>query len=410
MYSNQELSHSAGPGLNEHRERSIEEGEWLSWLPKLSKCLAWTERYVGQRITGIVGGLSLLAIAAFYVTPALTFVNNGIGFAHIAHKPFLMDDNPFRHRILSPLIAHYTSFLWGGNFLYFPLIVTVLFLGAIYSYFRRLGHSQVLSLVASSTMAFSGPVLFLIHFAGYTDVLTHLFLFYCIVLRRSKFLWVISLSLAALNHEAALFSIPWVVFLRTRYYGTPLFSVDGVYRLLVDILLVCLSVVPMLLLREFWPLKNAQLAPGVYVGMLSSTWKFIFPFAAFGIFEAFKLFWFLPLFALLTEERGKRLSTFVVFALMFAAGGAQLLFSHDISRHVGHAFPIVLYSLELLLCKKILGNKLTEVLVILVFCNFFVPQYYVGQQNAWLFLPVPVSYVFYMFGFDPWNLPFCPWN
>jgi hypothetical protein len=95
---------------------------------------------------------------------------------------------------------------------------------------------------------------------------------------------------------------------------------------------------------------------------------------------------------------------------MSAAGIGQLLFSHDISRHVGHAFPVVLYSLELIARKKVLSGRLAEVLVILVLCNFFVPQYYIAQHNAWPFVPVPVSFLLWLLGFDPWNLPFSLWT
>jgi hypothetical protein len=383
--------------------------EFLSWLPGLSKRLRSLERYAGQRGTGLLVGLVLLLIGAMYVTPALTLINNGVGFGVISHVPFQMDNNPFRHRILSPLIAHYIG-LSGNRFIYFPLMVTVIFLGEIYAYFRRLDASPALSLIASATMAFSGPVLFLLHFQGYTDVLTHLLLFWCIVLRRSKIVWVIPLALSSLNHEAALFSLPWVVFLRTRYYGTPLLSWRGVFRFVVDIGLAALSAAPMLLLRKMWPLENSQYTPDFYLSLFRSMWTFIFPFAGFGIFEAFKLFWFIPLAAMVFTRRGERCSTYLTLALMFAAGGGQLLFSHDISRHVGHAFPIVLYSLELITRKKVLGDRLAEVLMIVVLCNFFVPQYYVGQHDAWPFLPVPASFLLWMFGFDPWHLQFSPWG
>ncbi|MEY4670095.1 MAG: hypothetical protein RL518_2794 [Pseudomonadota bacterium] len=381
----------------------------LPWLPRFSKLLASIEEVIGQRFTGLLIGLSLLCIAAFYVTPALYPVNNGVGFSQMSHDPFKMDANPFRHRILSPLLGYYLGFR-GDRFIYFPLIVTVVFLGAIYAHFRRLGHSQVLALAASATMAFSGPVLFLLHFQGYTDVLTHLLLFWCFVLRRSKFLWVILLALACLNHEASLFSLPWIVAFRALYYTKPLFSARGISHFVLDILLAVAATVPMFMLKKLWPLENAQYTPGFYLSLAKSMWMFIFPFAGFGIFEAFKLFWFIPLFAILTTKRGSLCSTFVVLFLMFAAGAGQLVFSHDISRHVGHAFPIILFSLELLLSRKFLGSRLSEVLLIVVFCNFFVPQYYVGQHDAWPFLPVPVSFLFWMFGLDPWHLHFNPWG
>ncbi len=382
---------------------------WLMWPPKLSRALEYCERYVGQLSTGLGVGVILLFLAAIYVTPALGCVNNGTAFAWMSNEPLRMDDSPFRHRILAPLIAHYL-YLRGASFIYFPLLLTVIFLASIYVFFRREGHTRLIAFIASSTMAFSGPVLFLLHFQGYTDILTHLLLFWCFALRRSTLVWVVPLALSSLNHEATLFSIPWIVLLRTRYYTSSLFSWRGILRLMFDSGLAALSVVPMLLMRKFWPLQNAQLAPDFYLSLVKTMWEMVLPYAGIGIFEAFKLFWFIPLIAIYFTKRGERLSTFAVFALMFAAGAGQLFFSHDISRHVGHAFPIVLYGLELLSKRKVFDTGLAELLMAIVLCNFFVPQYYIGQRNAWPFLPSPVSFVFWMLGFDPWQFSFMPWG
>jgi hypothetical protein len=398
------LAKSASAGSN-----AKEKFEWFLWMPKLSNVLEFCERYTGQALTGLVVGIFLLLIAAIYVTPALECVNNGTGFAAISNDPLRMDDSPFRHRILAPLIAHYLH-LRGKAFIYFPLIVTVVFLGSIYTHFRREGHTHLIAFIASSTMAFSGPVLFLLHFQGYTDILTHLLLFWCFALRRSKLVWVVPLALSCLNHEATLFSIPWLVLLRTRYYAKSLLSWRGVSRFMFDVGLAALSVVPMFLMRKFWPLQNAQLAPGFYLSLVKTMWELVFPYAGIGIFEAFKLFWFIPLCALYLTKRGEIVATFSVFALMFAAGVGQLFFSHDISRHVGHAFPLVLYAVDLLAKRRVLDTRLAEVLMIVVLLNFFVPQYYIGQRNAWPFLPSPVSFLFWMLGFDPWRFPFMPWG
>lgn len=383
--------------------------EWLPWLPRLSRILEETEKLLGIRLMGLVLGLVLLGVSAIYVTPANFHVNHGQGYADMSSNPFTMDDNPLRHRILGPVIAYYLH-IRGPNYMYFPLILVVIFLGAIYSHFRRLGNSQLSAFIASSTMAFSGPVLFLLHFQGYTDILTHLLLFWCLVLRRSKFLWVILLALSCLNHEAALFSFPWVILFRTLYYASPLFSLKGVLRLVLDVGLAALSTVPMFLLRELWPIQNQSLAPGYYLSVLAKMWHITFRFSGLGIFEAFKLFWFIPLFAILTLERKQRYHILLVFFLMYAAGVGQLFVAHDISRLLHHSFPLILFSLEVLFNKFKTSTRLQEALLILIFCNFFVPQYYIGQQSAWPFLSVPFSYFLYLLGHDPRQLHFVPWN
>ena len=408
------LDHSVAEDRNAQTARQSDDKtqsgpEWLPWLPRLSRALEVIESFLGQRIMGIIIGIALLCVAAIYVTPAYHLVNNGQAYGDMSVDPFTMDKSPFRHRILSSVIAYYLH-LRGPYFLYFPLVVSVIFMGAIYSHFRRLGHSQVSGLIASCTMAFSGPVLFLLHFQGYTDILSHLFLFWCLVLRRSRFLWVILLALSCLNHEATLFSLPWVVLFRTLSYSSPLLSLRGTLRFALDVGLAALSTVPMFLLQELWPLQNEALAPGFYLSLLKNMWTITFRFSGLGIFEAFKLFWFIPLLTILTLERGKRCLTLLVLSLMYAAGVGQLFFSHDISRHVHHSFPLILFSLELALNRFKASIRLQEVLLILIFCNFFVPQYYIGQQSAWPFLSAPFSYALRLLGFDPWQLHFTPWN
>lgn len=271
---------------------------WLTCLSKLSRGLAASERYIGRLLTGFVLGFVLLLIAAMYVTPALQCINNGMKFSAMSGSPFHMDDIPFRHRILAPVVAYYLG-LSGSYFIYFTLLLSAIFLGVIYFYFRQQGCSELVSLAASSTMAFSSPILFLLHFQCYSDILTHLLLFCCIMLRRSRFIWVVPLALASLNHEAGIFSIPWVVFLKTRYYGRPLLSRHGLSLFALDVFLGALSVAPMLLLKKLWPLQNAEWRPEIYLAAFWGMWKFVFPYAGIGIFEAFKLFWLLPILSLI---------------------------------------------------------------------------------------------------------------
>jgi hypothetical protein len=86
---------------------------------------------------------------------------------------------------------------------------------------------------------------------------------------------------------------------------------------------------------------------------------------------------------------------------MSAAGISQMFFSQDISRYLGHAFPAILYSLDLIARRKILGSRLAEVLVILVLCNLLVPQYYVGQRDTSASLPWVLTYFFKVTGLNP---------
>lgn len=101
-------------------------------LPRFSRFLNSVERVIGLiPLSAVIAGL-LLAFAAFYVTPALEVVNNGRSFAELASNPFARTTNMFGNRILSPFLAYLIG-LRGANFIFFPLLVTVVFLGSIFS-------------------------------------------------------------------------------------------------------------------------------------------------------------------------------------------------------------------------------------------------------------------------------------
>jgi peptidoglycan/LPS O-acetylase OafA/YrhL len=129
-----------------------------------------------------------------------------------------------------------------------------------------------------------------------------------------------------------------------------------------------------------------------------------------GVFEAFKLFWFLPLLAIVRTPRGSRRLLIAGLALTFCAGALQLLISHDTSRHVGHSFMTVLLGAKQLREVAPDRERFARNLLLLVAANLLVPQYYVGQQRAWPFLPLPVSLLLLLFGLDPWKLPRVPWG
>lgn len=85
-------------------------------LPAISHCLESVQKAVGLRATGIIIAITLLAIAAIYVTPAFQVVNNGRSFADLSVNPFARTSNMFGNRILSPFLA-YLMGLRGPNFI-----------------------------------------------------------------------------------------------------------------------------------------------------------------------------------------------------------------------------------------------------------------------------------------------------
>ncbi len=372
------------------------------------------ERRLGVLGAGLVVGALLLAIAAIYTTPAYRVMNNGLHYATMSIQPFAFNDgNPLRHRMLSSALAHFLH-LRGPAFIWFPLGVSVVFLGSIYAAFRRWRFSRNESWLIAGLVAFSSPILFLLHFQGYTDVLSHLLLFLCYVFRGRRLVWSSSLALALLNHEASGFSAPWVLFFAAhatlQRAGSPGRAVPG---LLLDLLALVAAFLPLGLLYALAPLPASPAAAMSYEGLLRLVqWntQVIARMSWFGVFAAFKLFWFLPLLAFACTPRRGRGVLIVGLALTSGAGILQLLMSHDISRHVGHAFMAILLGAKQLKEVSPDRERFGRYLLLLTCANFLVPQYYVGQQSAWPFLPLPVSLLLMLFGLDPWDLPWLPWT
>jgi hypothetical protein len=373
------------------------------------------ERRLGLPGASLVGGAILLALAAIYTTPAYQVINNGTSYAAMATDPFdFHDGNVFRHRILSSLLAHFL-YLRGPSFLWFPILVSIVFLGSIYFCFRKWQFSRCESWLIASLMAFSSPILFLLHFQGYTDVLSHLLLFLCYVFRGKRLIWSSSLALALLNHEASAFSVPWILFFAAqstlRKAGSD--RRRAALGLCMDLVALAWAFVPVALLKLLVPLPTAPESAASYEGLIRLIqWNvgIIARMAWFGVFEAFKLFWFLPLLAIARAPRGAGKARIAGLILTFSAGFLQLLVAHDISRHMGHSFLTIL--LGAMYLKEVTPDheRFARRLLCLVAANFLVPQYYVGQRLAWPFLPLPVSLILLAFGLDPWRLPWIPWN
>jgi hypothetical protein len=173
-------------------------------LHHYSRVLDKVESRFGLYPTGFLLGMALVGIAAVYVTPAFHTVSLGAFYEILSLNPFNFPAaNPLQLRILTPLLAYFLFFR-GPLFLLFPLLVGVLFLTLIYTHYRKQDFGPLESLGMASLMAFSTPILHLLHFQGYTDTTSYLLLFLCLILIKTP-LWFLFFGLAILNHESNLF-------------------------------------------------------------------------------------------------------------------------------------------------------------------------------------------------------------
>jgi hypothetical protein len=181
----------------------------------------------------------------------------------------------------------------------------------------------------------------------------------------------------------------------------------------MDLVALVWAFTPFALLKLLAPLPSPPWGRVGYEGVIRLVqWNLatIARMAWLGVFEAFKLFWFLPLLAIARAPRDGGKAQIAGLILTFSAGVLHLLISHDTSRHMGHSFMTILLGAKYLKAVTPDQQRFARNLLVLVAANFLVPQYYVGQRRAWPFLPLPVSLLLLAFGFDPWKLPWMPWN
>lgn len=355
------------------------------------------EQALGLPGAAVLVGAALLAAAAVYTTPALGPVNHGVAFAELSRAPLDFETaNPLRYRILSPLVAHVLG-LRGDLFVFFPLGVAVLLLAGIYAWSRRRGLGPAESVGVAALLAFSSPILFTLHFQGYTDTVSYALLFGAWLLRTRLVFSAALFALALLNHEGNLFLAPWLLFgwLEGR---------RGVRAVAPGLAAVALAALPALAWRAYVS-RYAEVDYTVLHYLDSwHLWSFLFHTARglwLGIFMAFKLFWALPILAA-REARGRGdRAALAALALPVAGALASLAVGTDTSRLVGLAFPSILLAALALRGRTLEGRPFREWLWILIGWNLLVPQYYVGQSWAFVFFPLPVTVVLEMvFGFD----------
>ena len=176
-------------------------------LKQRSCALRKMELQIGLYPTAFLLNVALLGIAAIYVTPAFRTINLGAFYEILSINPFnFQASNPVQLRILTPLLA-YLLFLRGPFFILLPLFIGMLFLTFIYIHYRKQSFTPIESLGMASLMAFSTPILFTLHFQGYTDTTSYLLLFLCLVFIKNP-IWPLFFALAVLNHYSNIFAAP----------------------------------------------------------------------------------------------------------------------------------------------------------------------------------------------------------
>jgi len=380
----------------------------LTWLvdrcdgfsARVDAMFARLERRLGGWGACLVFGLMLLALAAIYTAPAKELINHGTFYGEFARDFFNESSltSSIRFRPLSPFIAHF-MFLRGQAFMAFPLLGIVVFLAVVMRGCRQRGFSGSESLAMASLLAFTSPILFTLHFAGYVDVISYLFIALAVMWAGSDVLVAACVCLALLNHDSNLFILPWLFFHVARQRKSWARRARLGAALAVGLLIV-------FLVRRFIA-QRAPVAwePSFYLNLpyLRENALLNVRGAWLGLFMVFKLCWLIPVFAGLDLFVKKRRIQLFDLSLAVFCGVATLLITSDVSRLPAMAFPAILGGAAVLRKQTAAPPRFARALWVLVALNLLVPQYYVGQSKPIVFFPLPVALVLKAAGYNPWE-------
>jgi hypothetical protein len=203
-----------------------------------------------------VGAAALAGIAAYaascLVEPATSQIVAGFGmfWQEMSTQPFaFVGDLP--HRMLAPLLAHLVG-LDGERYTDFTRLTGVLMLSLVYAVCRQRGSLRVDALLVTLAIAFTGATqIYKRGMVGYCDNLGYsLFLVGVLVSRHAWAFWPV-FFLNLVNHDMALFFLPWLWFLRRQHRGVLRWDVWWCFGALV----------------AYWYFRD-------YVAQNAATWKY----------------------------------------------------------------------------------------------------------------------------------------
>ena len=180
---------------------------------QINNSIVALEKIIGRFPVALLAGTVLELLAMLYTPPQWQPIFHGETFSKMSEAPWVLSSESWvQYRILSPILG-YLIFLRGNNFVWFMLLIAVGFLSLIYLLARKKNLQPLEAIGISALMSFSTPLLFLLHFPGYTDLTTYIFILLLMMYHQKKTLCYLLFGVALFNHEIILFLVPWLVFL-----------------------------------------------------------------------------------------------------------------------------------------------------------------------------------------------------
>lgn len=351
--------------------------------------LARIESRSNLATTSVLVGLILLLASSLYVMPRFEVSYHGIGYRQLAEDPFnFSKENPLQFRILTPLIA-YILRIPSAAYFCLPLFFAILFLGAIYYWYRKQHYSPAEALGMSGLIAFSSTIFIPLISPGYTDIVSYFLVFLSFVTVTNKKLFIPLFCAALFNHEMALFLLP-------ALFAFSVFqSEDKLKECIMFVISAAVSCAPYFFYRYYvGQHANIEYNFEFYASMknVQQNFKLVARLTPVGAFFAFKLYWFIVLYFLSQSIYKKKFDAFLPVALLLLFTFLQLLFAYDITRLFSIAFMAILLSADYLRTNARDGEFRYHVWT-LIALNFFIPQYFVSQEGLNDMFP-PVVYLF----------------
>jgi len=331
-------------------------------------------------------GLLVLALAALAAQPGLR-AESGIGAAVVAlaADPFGTAPNPLAPRFLTPLLGWCLG-LRGERVLILIAACCVLLptVAARWALARGMGARSA-ALVAGA-LGLTLLTRTSLHYAGVPDVVTYLLVFGIWVWRARPWVASACFALALMNHERALFLLPWVMWLLWRESGA---SAAGRRAILVGLT----AAIVLWGLTRFAILSHREVEHTVgyyWQPMLEDPLVHVraaWPRQPLGFLSAFQWLWLPVVWCAWRLVRDGRHAELLGLGLPLFCAWLQMFFAYDSSRLAALAFPCLLPALEMGLSSTGGGWRrwLPAVLVLQIFTpQVFTAAYIVEVMPRWL--------------------------
>ena len=332
----------------------------------------------GTALSSILLGSLLFVLAAIYIGPSFEPAFLGVYHAKLSNAPFDMDHpNWMRLRILAPLIG-YILHLRGPLFFLVPWAFLLLFVIRVQHVGQRASGSWIHATLVASSVAFSCTTFIPFMAPGYVDAVAYFCVLFCFIPGVSHPLAALFMALAVASHESALALLPAAIhyrWMQKRDMRTPLVFLGW---LLVFML-------PYVCYRAWASASDPstlQVSYYLTITNIRSQIRGILP-TLWGIFLAFRLYWIIPLAALVLSIRKGDHAQAVLILLIVAGSGSLLLVAYDTTRLMCMAYPaILLGSIQLI---KSLPPMLTLRFGALLFAlNFLITPAMVASETVFM--------------------------